>query len=86
MNARGVYPPNQINDEVEKHWKGVVDSETTFATKDQVKQIATKVVNGLGSRGNGITFNNDIFTKQYKKIDPMGLEKNLQSVISVMVT
>ena len=63
MNKRGVYPPNQINAEVEKQWGKHVDSDTNFATKEQVKQITTKTINNLGSKGNGITFNEDVFTK-----------------------
>ena len=86
MNSRGVYPPNQIQDEVESVWKGQVDKDSTFATKEQTKAIATKVVNSLGARGNGITFDETLFAKQYKKIDPMGLEKNLQSVVAVLIT
>ena len=63
MNKRGIYPPNQIQAEVEKVWKNKVDSGETFATKEQVIDIATKVVNSLGSKGNGIKFDEAVFDK-----------------------
>ena len=36
LNAKGVYPPNQIEKEVDSVWASVVGDET-FANKDQVK-------------------------------------------------
>ena len=85
-NKKGIYPPNQIEGEVTSYWNKIVGKDETFANKDQAKQIATKVVNGLGSGGNGIKFEEDSFTKQYKKIDMMGLEKNPKASIIIMIT
>ena len=48
--------------------------------------MATKIVNSLGSGGNGIKFEEDSFSKQYKKIDPMGLGKNPKAVIITLIT
>ena len=61
LNKQGVYPPNQINDEVEKAFKSIVGKDSTFANKEQAKQICERVVNDLGSRGNGITFDDSKF-------------------------
>ena len=62
MNKNGVYPPNQIEKEVDSYWGKVVGNDT-FADKEQAKIIATKTINGLGSGGNGITFNEEQFNK-----------------------
>ena len=85
MNNNGVYPPNQIEKEVDSYWGKTVGNDT-FADKEQAKIIATKTVNGLGSGGNGIKFDEDMFTKQYKKIDPMGLGKNPKATVVVCIT
>lgn len=75
----------QIESEVDSVWSIIAGGET-FADKEKVKSIATKVFNGLGSKGNGITFLDVDFNKQYKKIDPMGLEKNTKATVIMLIT
>ena len=86
MNKKGIYPPNQIEKEVDTYWNKIVGKDETFANKDQAKDIATKVVNGLGSGGNGLKFDEDSFSKNYKKIDPMGMGKNVKATVIAMIT
>ena len=63
LNKKGIYPPNQIEKEVESSWNKSVGKDETLADKEQAKMIATKVVNTLGAAGNGIKFEEDNFSK-----------------------
>ena len=75
MNKKGIYTPNQIEDEIKSCWKRVAGSDETV-DREKAKEIVSRVINGLGVKGNGITFDEPAFNKQYKKVDPMGLGKN----------
>ena len=61
-NKKGIYPPNQIEKEVDTYWSKIVGKDETFADKEKVKEISTKVVNGLGAGGNGIKFEEESFS------------------------
>ena len=72
---KGVYTPNQIEDETKICWKRIAGKDETV-DREKAKEIVSRVVNGLGAKGNGIKFQEAVFNKQYKKVDPMGLGKN----------
>ena len=86
MNKKGIYPPNQIEEEVTFNWNKKVGKEVTFIGKDQARTIAQQTVKALGKKGNGIKYYEDSFIKEYNKIDPMGLGQSPKSSICSMVT
>ena len=61
LNMKGIYPPNQIQEVVDKNWNSEVGKNESTCDKEQAKAIATKTVNYLGECGNGITFNEKDF-------------------------
>ena len=55
MNKKGIFTPEQVNDEVEKNWNSEV-GDGTFANKEQASTIAENTVNVLGNLGSGKKF------------------------------
>mmetsp|Transcript_14368 Transcript_14368/g.24462 ORF Transcript_14368/g.24462 Transcript_14368/m.24462 type:complete len:123 (-) Transcript_14368:100-468(-) len=86
MNKRGVYTPDQVEKVLNKNWKKFNSEDNTFVSKEVVQSVCTEGVNYLGSIGNGITFDKESFDKNYKKIDPMGLEKNPKIAVQGLLT
>ena len=79
LNMKGIYPPNQIQKTEESEWKSIVGKNESTCNKEQAQEICTEVINSLGSGGNGITFDEDEFEKQYNKIDMLGLGTVLEA-------
>ena len=87
MNSKGIYTPEQISDNVDKYWNKYASSpDATTVNKAECKDIVENTVNALGRLGSGKTFDEDAFTKAYKKVDFMGAEKNLKAVVIGLVT
>ena len=86
MNKKGVYPPNQIEEEVTSNWNKRIGKEVTFVDKDQARTIAQKTIAKLAKKGNGIKYYEDSFCQEYNKIDPMGMGQNPKASICVMMT
>lgn len=61
MNSRGVYTPDQINEQCEKWWAQINTEETTFVKKDKCQLMVEGAVNTLGKIGDGQTFDEALF-------------------------
>ena len=86
MNKKGVYTPEQVDENTTYFWNKVVGADASVSNKEECKKIVQKTVNYLGSLGSGKKFSEDEFNSTYKKGDPLGLEKNVKAVVTVMVT
>ena len=87
MNTKGIFTPEQITDSVDKYWNKYASApDASTVNKAECKSIVEATVNALGKKGSKHYFNEDKFTSAYKKVDFMGVEKNLKAVVIGLVT
>ena len=75
MNKKGVYTPDQVTEIVDKKWKKYNTDDSSFVNKETTEKVVRDCVNYLGGIGDGKKFEDEEFTKAYKKVDPLGLQK-----------
>ena len=86
LNARGIYTPQQVEEQINTYWAKVNPDDSTFVNKDQAKSICEMGVNALGGLGKKIEFSEDKFNSAYRVLDPMGMGKNTKTSVLAMLT
>ena len=86
MNSRGVYTPEQIQEQVDKAWAKINKDDLSIIDKKMTKEIVEQAVNALGAIGDGYVFEEEKFEKSYLLFDSWGLEKIVKSFVIGMVT
>ena len=86
MNSRGVYTPEQVSENTEYYWNRYAESGASTVDKATAAKIVKATVNYLGGIGSGARYSEENFESKYKVADPLGMEKNLQTVLCVMIT
>ena len=88
MNKRGVYTPEQIEEQVSKQWKKHNPEDNTFINKDTCKTMVEGAVNALGEMGDGVKFDEQtVWGKAYNQFNKWGSkEKIVKEMVIGMTT
>ena len=86
MNAKGIYSPEQIDEQNERVWSTYNPDDSTFVNKETCQKMVEDAVNALGSIGDGKTFDAAEYDKVYKTVDKLKAGKIIKHMVLAMVT
>ena len=72
---------------MQHYWKKYASSpDASTVNKEEATNIVRDSVNYLGSLGSGVTFDDTQFESVYNTVDMLGVQKNPETGVTIMVT